>query len=105
MATATVHAGICGFTTVVTAASEDGQDVEVGFRTDCPNYAPLDGTTHRLDAFEACFTKVGEGPVYELLRPHCVHAACPVPSAVTKVIEVAAGLALPRDVSIEITKD
>jgi hypothetical protein len=34
-----------------------------------------------------------------------VHPACPVPSGILKAIEVAAGLALPKDASIKPSKD
>jgi len=34
----------------------------------------------------------------------CTHAACPVPVGIIKAVEVASGLALPKDVKIEIEK-
>ena len=36
---------------------------------------------------------------------HCKHAACPVPSGIIKAIEVAAGLALPKDAHIEVAQE
>ena len=33
------------------------------------------------------------------------HFACPVPAGVFKAIEVAAGLALPRDATIRVSRD
>jgi hypothetical protein len=36
---------------------------------------------------------------------YCTHAACPVASGIIKAVEVEAGLALPGDVSIKISKD
>jgi hypothetical protein len=104
MATATVQAGICGFTTVIDAQCDEDQEVTLTFKTDCPNYADLNGKGFTTDAYAASFGKVGEGAVYELLRPHCRHAACPVPSGAVKAIEVAAGVALPKDVHIEIRR-
>ena len=104
MAKATVHAGVCGFTTVIDAESDDGQDVTLQIHTDCPNYKPLEGKTCEADAFEACFAKVGEGFAYELCRPYCKHAACPVPAGIIKAIEAACGLALPREARIEVEK-
>ena len=48
----------------------------------------------------------GEGPVtLKLAAEHLVHPACPVPSGIIKAIEVAAGLALPKDASIKPSKD
>ena len=48
----------------------------------------------------------GEGPqTLRLAAKHCNHAACPVPSGIIKAIEVASGLALPRDAVIEVKKE
>jgi hypothetical protein len=47
----------------------------------------------------------GEGPVtFKLAAARCPHAACPVPAAIIKAIEVESGLALPADVSIKLSK-
>jgi hypothetical protein len=47
----------------------------------------------------------GDGPVtLKLGVKHCAHAACPVPVGIIKAIEVEAGLALPADVIIKISK-
>ena len=35
---------------------------------------------------------------------YCTHAACPVPVGIIKAVEIEAGLALPTDVSIKLTK-
>ena len=47
----------------------------------------------------------GNGPLtLKLGAKHCAHAACPVPVGIVKAIEVEAGLALPADVTIKISK-
>jgi hypothetical protein len=35
---------------------------------------------------------------------HCKHAACPVPSGIIKAVEVASGLALPKNASIQVSQ-
>ncbi len=46
----------------------------------------------------------GELPaVLEAARAHLPHPACVVPSGVLKAVEVAAGLALPADPTIEVS--
>ena len=48
----------------------------------------------------------GDGPqTLRMAAKHCKHAACPVPSGILKAIEVAAGLALPKDASIKVTQE
>ena len=58
----------------------------------------------KVNGYEECFSKLGDSRVYELAKKHCQHAACPVPAAIIKGIEVVCGLALPRDVEIRISK-
>ena len=105
MAKVTVDSGICGFRTVMDVRSDDQQHALVALTTDCPNLKPLEAESFEVDAFVECFAKVGKSPVYERLRPRCRHPGCPVPSGIIKGVEVACGLALPKDASIHIVRD
>jgi len=104
MAEANIRAGICGYTTKVTAKADEEQDVALEITTECPNLKALEKELTQVNAYEECFEKIGEGTVYDTVRKHCRHAACPVPCGILKAIEAAAGLALPREVHIEIIK-
>lgn len=104
MAEVNVKAGVCGFSTIIKVNSEDMQNAEIEIITQCPNLKPLEQELKEVDGFEECFSKLGDSKVYELAKKYCKHAACPVPSAIIKGIEVACGLALPRDVEIKISK-
>jgi hypothetical protein len=47
----------------------------------------------------------GEGPqTLKMAAKHCYHAACPVPVGIIKAIEIEAGLALPADAVIKLSK-
>jgi hypothetical protein len=105
MAKVTVDSGICGFRTVIDLRSEDMQHASVRIETDCPNLKPLEAQPFEVDGYVECFSKLGESTVFEKLRPHCRHPGCPVPSGIIKGIEVACGLALPKDASIHIVRD
>lgn len=100
-----IDAGICGFTSTVLAESDNMQNVEVRFSTTCPNLKPLEGDPINIDAYTEAFGPVGETQVYHMMRPYCKHAACPVPAAMVKAAEAAAGLALPKDVRMTIRKE
>jgi hypothetical protein len=54
-----------------------------------------------MDAFKGIF----DNPVYTKGATCLKHVACPVPSGILKALEVEAGLAVPRDVSIVFEKD
>ncbi|TJX13099.1 hypothetical protein E9840_10790 [Tissierella creatinini] len=100
-----VNPGICGLNTFIKVESEDMQTAIIEICTDCPNIKPMEQELKEVDAFEVCFSKLGDSVVYELAKEYCKHAACPVPSAIIKGIEVACELALPKDVEIKITKE
>lgn len=99
-----VNAGICGFHTIIKVDSEDMQNAVVEFITECPNLKPMEQELKEVDGYEECFSKLGESNIYEMAKKYCKHIACPVPSAIIKGVEVACGLALPRDVNIKVSK-
>lgn len=73
--------------------------------TDCPHIQKLAEELTEVNPFdEIAFW--GEGPkTLRLAVKHCQHAACPVPVGIIKAIEVASGLALPKDATIVVSKD
>ncbi len=99
-----IQAGVCGFASTVKADSQDMQTVDIEFSTQCPNLKPLEQELKQVSAFAEAFGKVGDTSVYQIARTYCKHAACPVPMAIVKAVEAAAGLALPRDVHVSIRK-
>jgi hypothetical protein len=105
MAIVKVNAGICGFNTIIKVQSEDMQNAMIRFETECPNLKPLEQELKELDSFQECFSNIGESNVFKQSQKYCKHAACPVPTAIIKGVEVACGLALPKDVVIKITKE
>jgi hypothetical protein len=104
MAKAVINAGACGFTTEIIAESEDMNTTVLKITSDCPNFKNLNNTLNKVDAMDVCFNKVGEGVIFDACRKFCKHAACPVPTAIIKAVEVECSLALPKDVIIKVTK-
>jgi len=102
MATVTVHAGVCGFVTTITATSDDGQNVSIAWKTTCPHAEKAKAELTGVDAFTEIFRKPAETTVYAVLSRYLVHTACPLYSGFFKAIEVAGGLALPRNVTMKI---
>ena len=104
MASAEIESGICGFCTTVRTTAE-GRTVRVEFETECSYVEQLAEALTEVDPYKEISYR-GEGPVtLRLAAEHLVHPACPVPSGIIKAIEVAAGLALPKDASIRPSKD
>lgn len=102
--------GICGFDAVVTASTEDGQNVMFEFVTECENIKELAKRINDISPVDAIET-LGpeENPILAaartLLQTKGCCEACVVPVAMVKSMQVVAGLALPEDVSLKITRE
>ncbi len=100
-----VQAGVCGFTTSITAQSPDEQMVTLDMETDCPR---ISGLAEALRGKEVdAYQEIGaghDGVVLTAARQAMAGccAGCVVPAAAFKSLQVAARLALPRDIAIEI---
>jgi hypothetical protein len=105
----TINPGICGFDAVVTARSEDAQNVGFVFETDCETMKTLERQIQEISPVDAIMTLgPDENPILalsrKLLQSKGCCEACIVPAAAVKVMQVAANLALPKDVSMGIKK-
>jgi len=103
MARVEVFGGVCGFNTVIRAAAAGRRQVELTLETDCPNWQKAAAALKTVNAFKELFVKLHESEVYRAAAPFIPHPACPVPAGMMKAIEVAAGLALPRDAWIKVS--
>lgn len=103
MAKAEIQAGICGFKTTV-ETTMDGDMCAVTISSECQAMQRLATNMGQLDPYRE-FTFRGDGPeTFDLAAKYCSHAACPVPVGIIKAIEIEAGLALPHDVTITLSK-
>ena len=99
-----VNAGICGFTTKAEAKCEDGQLVDLVIDSPCEKIQALAKALKAVgpvDAFQE-ISPAGESVILSTTRATlkgCC-AGCVVPIALFKSMQVAAGLALPSDISI-----
>ena len=100
-----VEAGVCGHKAAITAKKADGYNVRVRIESDCPHVQKIASEPLAVDALRQTDLRRGLPSLLETAYSHCAHAACAVPSALVKAVEVAAGLALPKDVSMKISKN
>lgn len=104
-----IDAGICGFITTACVTSEDGQHVVFDIDTNCDKIARLSqtlGEKGHIDAYQEISpggTAVIMTTVRETLTGCC--AGCAVPVGLFKAMQVAASLALPKDITIKLAKD
>jgi hypothetical protein len=100
-----VEAGICGFVTEIEASSEDSQHVSFKVDTDCEKIKNLSKKLTSYDAYNEI--KEGfDGELFKAIRSElkgCC-SGCAVPVGFFKSMQVAAMVALPKNISITITK-
>ena len=100
-----VEAGICGFVTEIEANSEDSQHVSFKINTDCEK---IENLSEKLTSYDA-YNEIRDGFDGELfkairseLKGCC--SGCAVPVGLFKSMQVAAMVALPKNILITITK-
>jgi hypothetical protein len=89
--------------TEIRATSDDTSGmVNLEINTRCEGIQKLAGDLKAVNPIEEISFR-GKGPkTLRMAAKHCKHTACPVPSGIVKAVEVASGLALPKDASIKV---
>lgn len=99
-----VQPGGCGFTVTITAEKGEARKIRITLETDCEMVQKMREDVRELDR-TASLMGFSRNPVYRCAAKHLKHAACPVPSAVLKALEVEAGLNVPKDVIVTFEKE
>lgn len=104
-----IDAGICGFQTVAQAAGADDRNVIFEVRSDCEKIDQLGKLLQEngpIDAYREIDPR-GESVLLRLVRSTLTGccAGCVVPVGLFKAMQVAAGLALPKDIAIRLLKE
>ena len=99
-----VKAGACGFTSVIRAEKSPERMVDISVESGCALVQKMAAEIARLGRRDA-LTAILDNPVYRAAGRHLKHAACPVPAAVLKALEVEAGLNVAKDATIVFEKD
>lgn len=100
-----IDSGICGFQTSVQAESADGQFVGLKVTSSCEKVQGCGQAIMAHGAIDA-YAEIGsgaEGVVLRTARQHLTGccAGCVVPAGLFKAVQVAGGVALPRDIAIQ----
>jgi len=83
----------------------DGDVCRLEVQSECEDIQKLSKEVAEVDPFNEISFRGSEPSIYQLAKKHCPHASCPVPAAMIKAVEIAAGLALPANVVMEMSKD
>ncbi|HUT21606.1 MAG TPA: hypothetical protein VM366_20830 [Anaerolineae bacterium] len=102
---ASIRAGACGFEAVVHATCSDGLWVTLQLESNCPKVQEMAAALHDLNALDEVLRRplVDTTPA-QIAAQYGLHASCPIPVGILKVVEAAAGLALPARSEILVEK-
>jgi len=97
-----IDPGVCGMTAIVSAHSEDGDEVTLTIESACKGVGGiLEAVGDTFDPYEICFAKPGTGPLYEYASENFpAHGGCPVIAGIVKCVEAECGLTLKKNSSI-----
>lgn len=104
-----IDAGICGLHTTAQVNSTDSQNVTFDISTHCDKIAKLTKVIGEKGSIDAYQEINPGGPAVimtaaqDVLTGCC--AGCAVPVGLFKAMQVAAGLALPKDITIKLGKE
>ena len=102
MAKSNIEAGNCGFHTTVEAEVGEDYQVILKIESDCKHIQKLAEDLKEVNALNEISFRRGSPEILAKGAQYCTHASCPVPVGIIKTVEVAAGLALPQIVKIEV---
>jgi hypothetical protein len=105
---AKIEAGICGFVTEVTANSPDDQMVSLEIQSDCEKISAL-GEALKGKEIDG-YAEIGagfDGVVLTAARANLAGccAGCAAPAGIFKALQVAARVALPKEVTISLESE
>jgi hypothetical protein len=104
MAKAEISSGVCGHITKVEAIME-GKICKLNITSSCKAIQQLAQELPEVNPMLEISARRATPQTLQMGLKHCYHAACPVPVGIIKAVEVAGGLALPKDVIIKVTKE
>jgi hypothetical protein len=104
-----IDAGVCGFHTKVDAVSDDSQAVNFSISSGCEKIRGFADNLNSIGAIDAYqeISPANESQIllaaHNTLKGCC--SGCAVPVGVFKAMQVACGLALPKDIEIKMRKE
>ena len=104
MAKSIIEPGICNLTTEVTVNKINKKKATIQITSACPNIQKIAAELTEVEPFVELGFKGEEPRTFQLFREHSPHVSCPVAVGILKTLEVEAGLALPREVTIRTSK-
>ena len=94
-----VNPGVCGMTVTVEVTKTSKRRFRIEIITDCEMLKKMGESLVEVEQKDVLNPQI-HSKIYQCASECHIHTSCPVPMAILKAIEVEAGLALPRPVTI-----
>ncbi|MBA4392271.1 MAG: hypothetical protein C0407_01845 [Desulfobacca sp.] len=95
-----VDSGICGFHCIVKAWEKEKRKVSIRIsESECNQIQRLSQLVQEMNLKEL-FAPISKNLIFSSAQSVGCHPSCPVPMAILKAVEVAMGMALPKDAHI-----
>lgn len=99
-----VDPGVCKMkTTIVATMDMETMGVTYKIESDCESIKLIGENLGSINPYDEIASKVFDSAIYKVCNEHLSHLACPVPMAIVKATEVAGGLGLKRNVTLDIS--
>lgn len=100
-----VEPGICGHHSTIKVLAKNEMTAEVVLESQCEHIDAMNRELKEIDVYQECFKKHDESKILALGRKYCQHSSCPVPMSICKGLEVAFGIAEPKNVNVKISRE
>jgi hypothetical protein len=94
-----IDPGICGFGCIIRAMKQEKRSLSIDIESDCEQIQKLADTLPDISIKEL-FLPLSQNPIFQIAERSRCHTACPIPSSIVKIAEVALGLALPKNATL-----
>ena len=98
--TVRVCAGTCGTSSRIRAQADDMGMVSLKIESDCLHILKMSWGLQPMFPYGEVEAPMSDTEIYKLATKSLPHAACPVPCAMMKALEVAGDMGIPRDAEI-----
>ena len=95
-----VDAGPCGMKTIIHAVQEEDMMVRLDIESDCHHILKMSWRIKPVNPYTEVESPIIETDIYKWASEVLPHAACPVPSALVRAVEVASDMGVKRDAAI-----
>lgn len=93
-----VNTGACGYTIDIRVEKAAAGKYSLTVETECKHVKALAEDLSVLSKMDV-FTSILQNPVYQAAARRVKHAACPIPSAILKTLEVEAGFNVAKNMT------